>query len=275
MAKPTIRHVALYTKDTELLARFYTTVFDMKLMHQTGPGGGYHITDGTISFAILPERSINWLGMEHFGFLIEDTQAILEKMVAAGARQPEKRPPTRPFAEFRGHDLYGNPFDLSEHGYMRVEYAHEREGAAGEKPEGAQIFAIDEMKPLGRIRQINTFVPDPPADTRFYKEAFELEVIGIGENNGSMHLTDGYIDFTLMNSGGNDWVKGIHHIGIEIDESDYDTVFWRLIAAGVPAPIHTGGPFDEYRCRDIFGNPFTISTQGFAVSQQIRKRAAA
>jgi catechol 2,3-dioxygenase-like lactoylglutathione lyase family enzyme len=133
--KPKIRHLALFTPNPEKLARFYVNVFEMEIVHRSRGAdgkGGVFLTDGYISLAILPQRTTGEMaaGLNHFGFKVDDVEAIAEKLAAEGVEAPTMRPAERPYAEYRAADPYGNLFDLSEHGYDRVEARSEREKAS-------------------------------------------------------------------------------------------------------------------------------------------------
>jgi catechol 2,3-dioxygenase-like lactoylglutathione lyase family enzyme len=119
MATPKIRHIALYARDTEKLAAFYVDVFDMKNIHNSGPGKSQYLSDGYLTLAILPHRleGSAAIGLNHFGFSVEDRAGVTERLIAAGVEDPKARPADRPYAEFRAVDLEGNWFDLSERGF--------------------------------------------------------------------------------------------------------------------------------------------------------------
>lgn len=130
--RPTIRHLAIRTPDPERLARFYSDVFDMDIQHSTDGAGGasaVFVTDGYLTLALLPLRleGSGSAGLEHFGFQIDDTNAIAAKLADAGVPTPRPRPSTRPYAEDRGMDPDGNLFDLSMHGYEEVQTRADRE----------------------------------------------------------------------------------------------------------------------------------------------------
>ena len=133
MARPTIRHIALFTRDPDKLAEFYKNVFGMDILHRSEAtkteGKAVYMSDGYLTLALLPHR-LNGdaaIGLNHFGFTVENTAEISEKLVAAGVEEPKMRPSTRPFAEHRGCDPDGNYFDLSQHGFAKVEYQADRE----------------------------------------------------------------------------------------------------------------------------------------------------
>ena len=129
MAK--IKHIALVTMDPERLAKFYTEVFDMKILHAAKSGATY-ITDGYINVALLPNKAEGKPnGLNHFGFEIDDQEDIARKMVEFGLNPPGQRPRNRPYAETRGADPDGNNFDLSVHGFQTLEYTADREKRDG------------------------------------------------------------------------------------------------------------------------------------------------
>ena len=82
MAKPKIRHLALFAREPKKLADFYTSVFDMEIAHQGR--NAYFLTDGYLMLAILPHRLEGEaaVGLNHFGFNIESCAEIMEKLEA-------------------------------------------------------------------------------------------------------------------------------------------------------------------------------------------------
>ena len=127
MSRPMIRHLAMFVRDPDKVAKFYVDVFKMDVAYKTDPtkteGKAWFLTDGYISLAILPQRLEGEAacGLNHFGWAVEDTAAMSRALVAAGVEEPKKRPSTRPYAEYRGCDPEGNWFDLSQHGFESVE----------------------------------------------------------------------------------------------------------------------------------------------------------
>jgi catechol 2,3-dioxygenase-like lactoylglutathione lyase family enzyme len=119
MGKPKIRHLALFARKPGELADFYVRNFDMELVHRS-PTGGHFLTDGYFSLAILPHKleAEASVGLNHFGFQVDDVQYVSEKLVADGMEEARARPSNRPYAEFRACDPEGNQFDLSEHGFQ-------------------------------------------------------------------------------------------------------------------------------------------------------------
>lgn len=129
MAKPKIRHLAILARNPKKMAEFYTSVFDMELIHQNPQGTAFFLTDGYLTLAVLPHKleTDGQVGLNHFGFQVDEIGAVSRKIMAYDIEEPQKRPADRPYAEFRGCDTEGNAFDLSEHGFERAETNAERD----------------------------------------------------------------------------------------------------------------------------------------------------
>ena len=128
-----LRHLAIVTLDPDKLAEFYKDVFGMREVHRP-PSGNIFLTDGTITLAILRNKSEGKPnGLNHIGFHIDDREEIESKLVKWGLAEPAKRPDDRPYAEVRMTDPDGNNIDLSIHGFERAETNASRK-AASEPP---------------------------------------------------------------------------------------------------------------------------------------------
>jgi len=122
-----IKHLAIKTKNPAKLAEFYKKVFDMQVV-LTEKSGAIYMTDGYLTLAILKNRGdYTPSGINHFGFHVDDMDEI-EKRLATFDEPLTGRPSTRPYAERRAMDPDGNLFDVSVHGYDKIEYGDEREG---------------------------------------------------------------------------------------------------------------------------------------------------
>jgi predicted enzyme related to lactoylglutathione lyase len=130
MEKPKIRHLALFARDPEKVAKFYQRVFDMEIIRQNPSSGACFVTDGYLTLAVLPHKlkGSSAVGLNHFGFKIDDMDQITQRIADEGLETPEKRPEDRPYAEQRACDPEGNMFDLSLHGFELVETGAERDG---------------------------------------------------------------------------------------------------------------------------------------------------
>jgi predicted enzyme related to lactoylglutathione lyase len=79
----TISHFAIRTVEPERIAEFYTTVFELTPANAPGEDGGYHLTDGRVTLAVLPWKislfegsGVEQPGMDHIGFRVESVKAF-------------------------------------------------------------------------------------------------------------------------------------------------------------------------------------------------------
>ncbi len=128
MARPRIRHLAIMTRSPKKMAQFYQETFDMEIINKAPNDMAFFLSDGYLTLAILPHRLEGEaaVGINHFGFEIEDLEAVKKKLADFGVEMPKMRPAERPYAEYRACDPEGNQFDLSVHGFREVETGHDR-----------------------------------------------------------------------------------------------------------------------------------------------------
>jgi catechol 2,3-dioxygenase-like lactoylglutathione lyase family enzyme len=113
-----IRHIAIRADDQNKVAEFYKRTFGMQELRNDGRDRAVYLSDGYITLAILPERPGMTLGIDHFGFQVDNADQVgREAAAAGGSAQLEQRPRDGRFAEFRVHDPVGSPIDLSEAGW--------------------------------------------------------------------------------------------------------------------------------------------------------------
>ncbi len=108
-----IRHIAIVTSNQEKLARFYKTAFGMKEV--TGIGSALYLSDGYMNLALIkktPELKVPE-GLYHFGFEVENVEALKDVLKEAGASSEVQPRPKNRDAEFRVHDPDGNAIDLA------------------------------------------------------------------------------------------------------------------------------------------------------------------
>jgi len=108
-----IRHLAIVSENRERLVEFYTKAFGMKRIESTGPA--IYLTDGYINLALIQKRPHNKEGLYHFGFVVDDIEALKPLCKELGAASDVEN---RPFqAETRVHDPDGNGVDVSLRGW--------------------------------------------------------------------------------------------------------------------------------------------------------------
>ena len=141
---PKLRHIALATDDPNKTAAFYVEAFDFKEVGRVGNpddpdnglAWGIYLSDGTLNLAVLKFKNVDQLGkgldytgIHHFGVLVEDLEATLQKLDDMSAPCILKQDPnsTEQFYEtkFKGPD--GVVFDVSEHAWIGAATAEEKE----------------------------------------------------------------------------------------------------------------------------------------------------
>jgi catechol 2,3-dioxygenase-like lactoylglutathione lyase family enzyme len=127
-AVPRIAHMALNALDPDAIRDFYRDVFGFRELFEahkeSSKRPGYrnkHIGDGYSNVAIQTfyskeEGHEARFGIAHFGFLVENSQAMAERVQAAGATV-KARPAKRTQSEIRMRDPDGNGCDLSQRGW--------------------------------------------------------------------------------------------------------------------------------------------------------------
>jgi catechol 2,3-dioxygenase-like lactoylglutathione lyase family enzyme len=131
---PKLRHIALATNDPVKTAEFYKQAFGFKEVGRVGTPNspkaiawGFYLSDGTLNLAILKfqnidqlGRGLDYVGIHHFGVLVDDLPTYAAKLEALGAPCIMKMDSatTNSFYEtkFRGPD--GVVFDVSEHPWV-------------------------------------------------------------------------------------------------------------------------------------------------------------
>ena len=87
-----IRHIVFHTTAVERLAKFYVEVMGLKIKHRSD-NGGVSLTDGYLDFSIHTNKIDGKpSGFNHFGFEVEDNDALIAKFKKKGYREPLKRP---------------------------------------------------------------------------------------------------------------------------------------------------------------------------------------
>ena len=104
----------------------------------------------------------------------------------------------------------------------------------------------------------------PAADTSadFYEQVFDMEVQQRSDN-GSVFMTDGYINLAILLNKAEGKPNGLNHFGFVIE--DQEEAAQRLEKAGVPRPAKRPADrhYAEFRAFDPDGNNFDLSVNGF------------
>src|SRR5207249_4282058 len=128
---PKLRHVALNVDDPEATAEFFKHVFEMKEVGRTDSplAEGIYLSDGELNLAVLKFRNEKAAdrgdgmglvkGLHHFGFWVEDAEAVRKRLHEAEASLLLTRDPnaTTSFFEEKWVAPNGVQFDISERGW--------------------------------------------------------------------------------------------------------------------------------------------------------------
>ena len=126
MAK--LRHIAITVPDPEKAAQFYIEAFGLKRVGETDWSGaqGVYLSDGVINIALLRykteemagPRGRGFVGVHHFGFIVEDIAEARSQVEAAGGKHWMGEPlDGTGFYEVKYRDPDGIAFDLTENGW--------------------------------------------------------------------------------------------------------------------------------------------------------------
>jgi catechol 2,3-dioxygenase-like lactoylglutathione lyase family enzyme len=155
-------------------------------------------------------------GIDHFGIVVDSIDTLLDRMQDANPKTNiVKRPSTRPFAAYSGHDPDGNVFDIAEKTGENLKDVY------GEQQE-------EDWKESGvcQFRRFAIRTPNAEECAEFYANVLELQLINTPEGKEGYHLTDGRVILSIMQwdidmFGGMSIKRpGPDHIGIRVPDLD-------------------------------------------------------
>ena len=126
MAK--LRHIAITVPDPNKSAEFYMRAFGMQKVGETDweNARGVYLSDGTINVALLHykteeaagARGRDFVGVHHFGFLVDDVETASNQIEACGGRHwMGEAKKDGGFYEVKFHDPDGIAFDITANGW--------------------------------------------------------------------------------------------------------------------------------------------------------------
>jgi catechol 2,3-dioxygenase-like lactoylglutathione lyase family enzyme len=202
-----IRHIAIASANSELLLDFYGSVFGLPRDEQ-----GPIVYDGYVGLNVNPRGKGRQAGIDHFGFEVEDVDAIVARSKAA---YPDinflKRPGNRNFVGFGTHDPAGNVFDLSQAGM-----------------ENRRGFYAGSSQDWLR-RHINHFVlraVNPELLAEFYQTVYGLQLERTAADDPTFPLTDGRVTLVIAPWNILDYAgtgverPAIEHLGFAVESLD-------------------------------------------------------
>ena len=241
-----INHMAANSPNWPMMAKFYEAIFGLKPpQNYSKPANGISVGDGYAGLNINPLRDGYVGGLDHFGMAVDDVEIVLERMKKKHRRaNVVRRPSTRPYAAYSGHDPDGNVFDLA------TKKDDNRKDLYKEQADGAHSTA-------NYINRFAIRTPNAEECAEFYRDVFELEPVNRPGAPG-YHLTDGRVTLSLLPwsipvfEGMSIKRPGPDHIGFHVEDLAAFKKHAAEIAGANPylAPVPLGGsPESDVRKR--------------------------
>ena len=252
-----INHMAMNSPMWPMIAKFYEAVFGLKSSGKSSrPLNGVSVGDGYVGLNINPLRDGYIGGLDHFGMVVDEIESARERMQKKFPRANiVKRPSTRPFAQYSGHDPDGNVFDLAEPTSKLNEiYADQQENG----------WAQDRYLNKFAIRTMN-----PELCAEFYHDVFGLQPVNSSNGTDGWHLTDGRVTLSLLPwsipifEGMSIKRPGPDHIGVRVENLDTFKEHLKSCAGSNPylAPMPLGGSREADVRRDFLARTATGKMQ--------------
>jgi catechol 2,3-dioxygenase-like lactoylglutathione lyase family enzyme len=119
---------------------------------------------------------------------------------------------------------------------------------------------------MAKIKHIAMICVDPNKLADFYCDVFDMKVQL--RRNGSVFLTDGYLNVALLAQTAEGKPNGLNHFGFHIENAD--VVAERMKKWNVVGPVKRPADrtYAETRATDPEGNNFDLTVGGFERSRQ-------
>jgi len=241
-----INHCAIISHQYNMLSKFYEAVFGLKYSAFRLVDAPL-VSDGYVGMQLIPRRDGYVGGIDHFGMVVDDVETVLERMQKKHKKANiVKRPSTRPYAAYSGHDPDGNVFDL----------------AAKKEDNRKDLYKEIAEKGWHQDRYINKFAirtPNAEQCAEFYADVFELQPVNRPADSPGYHLTDGRMTLSIL-----PWsipifenmsIKrpGPDHLGFHVEDLEDFQKHVTEVAGANPylAPVPLGGSPESNVRRDF------------------------
>jgi hypothetical protein len=201
-----INHFAMVSPQWPFLARFYEALFGLQPSTKVSrPFNAATVGDGYVGLNINPLRDGGIGGLDHFGMVVDDVELALDRMKKKFSRANIiKRPSTRPFAAYSGHDPDCNIFDLAEKNSSKLSTVYAEQAEKGYKTEeqpkrilnkfagpdhiGFKVESIEQLKEdIGTVTGRNSYLAPMPLGGHTESNARKAFLEKLG---GKFHLAD-------------------------------------------------------------------------------------
>ncbi|HKA34548.1 MAG TPA: VOC family protein [Candidatus Binatia bacterium] len=176
-------HIAVRSANPRALADFYKRAFGLREVLSNRRA--VDLWDGYLFLAINPPSANGPMGLNHFGFLVDNVDALRPVLERAGASKVNARPAGRSFTDWRVHDPEGNPIDLSSRGYDTIPAERLEKPSA----DGA----------MNAVRRLVILTKKPEHLAEFYMDVFGLAARNFSDG---VVLTDGVMQLVLLKRAG-------------------------------------------------------------------------
>jgi catechol 2,3-dioxygenase-like lactoylglutathione lyase family enzyme len=198
-------HIAVRSAEPRSLAEFYQRTFGLKEV--LGNRRAVDLWDGYLFLAINPPSANGPIGLNHFGFVVDDVESLRPVLSSAGASKVEARPAGRSFTDWRVHDPEGNPIDLSARGYNTIPAERLQSGT--------------DDRAMNALRRLVILSQNPQELARFYTTVFAMEAVKTAAHK--VVLTDGVMQLVLLNLDPNP-LNGLYCYGLAGNENADETL---------------------------------------------------
>lgn len=206
-----IKHLAIVSENYAIEEKFYQAVFGMKTAERVRIESASVVSDGYVGININPRRPGRQAGFDHFGFEVDDVEAVAERM---REKYPEvqllQRPGNRPFAGLSAHDPAGNVFDLSQEGM-----------------ENRRDVYVDSDRQADRcVKHFVLRAVEPERLARFYRGVLDLLETEKPADDPNSYLTDGRVTMVVAPWRIRDYAgtgierPALDHLGFRVESVD-------------------------------------------------------
>jgi catechol 2,3-dioxygenase-like lactoylglutathione lyase family enzyme len=205
MKQAKLVHIAVRSAEPRSLAQFYQRAFGLKEVLSNRRA--VDLWDGYLFLAINPPSANGPMGLNHFGFVVDDVDSLRPVLLSAGASKVEARPAGRSFTDWRVHDPQGNPIDLSARGYNTIPAERLQSGT--------------DDRAMNALRRLVILSQNPQELARFYTMVFGMEAVKTAAHK--VVLTDGVMQLVLLNLDPNP-LNGLYCYGLAGNEHSDETL---------------------------------------------------
>ena len=203
-----IKHLAIVSENYAIEEKFYQAVFGMKTAARARVESASVVSDGYVGININPRRPGRQGGFDHFGFEVDDVEAVAARM---HDKYPEvhilKRPGNRPFAGLSTHDPAGNVFDLSQEGMENR----------------TDVYVDGDRQADRYVKHFVLRAVEPERVAGFYRDVFDLLETEKPAGDPNTYLTDGRVTLVIAPWKISDYAgtgierPALDHIGFKVE----------------------------------------------------------